>query len=446
MENINYIPEWAKNAIIYHIYPIGFFGAPKFGRDETAVIERLINIRSYYNHFKELGINVVQFGPIFESVSHGYDTIDYMKIDHRLGTNDSFKQIITELHDMGIKVMVDGVFNHVSREFDSFKDVQIHREESWRKHWHYIDFSKNSPHDDGFDYKNWEGYYSLVKLNLQENDVKNYIFSVAEYWLKEIGIDGWRLDVAYLIGSDFLREFRKACKNAKPDCLLIGEMIHGPYTKWIGPELLDAGTGYQIYKSIWSAINSSNMHELKSVIERSFHQEWGLFKDTTLINFLGNHDSTRIRSILKEDRFLYPALLYLFTTNGIPKIYYGDEIGVLGVKTDTSDDDVRKPMPSSTEEWPSMGKEIFQNTKKFIQIRKNNHALTHGSITPVHADPTTLAFIRRSSQQTILVVINSSLEQVEKTIPLWNQNLNGVRFTEILDQGGDKEYHVENNQ
>ena len=127
----------------------------------------------------------------------------------------------------------------------------MYRENSWRKHWHFIDFSRNNPHGDGFDYKNWEGHYSLVKLNLQENDVKNYIFSVAEYWLKEIGIDGWRLDVAYLIGSDFWREFRQACKKAKPDCFLIGEMIHGPYTKWIGPELLDAGTGYQIYKSIF---------------------------------------------------------------------------------------------------------------------------------------------------------------------------------------------------
>ena len=446
MENIDYIPEWAKRAIIYHIYPIGFFGAPKYGKNEFFITERLIDIRKFYNHFKELGINVIQFGPIFESVSHGYDTIDYMKIDHRLGTNESFKQIVIELHEMGIKVIVDGVFNHVSREFDSFKDIQKYKEKSWRKHWHFIDFSKNNPHGDGFDYRNWEGHYSLVKLNLKEPDVKKYIFSVAEYWLKEIGIDGWRLDVAYLIDSEFWREFRQACKSSKPDCLLIGEMIHGPYTKWIGPDLLDAGTGYQVYKSIWSAINTNNMYELKAVLERSFHQEWGLFKNVLLMNFLGNHDSTRIRSILKDDKLLFPAFLFLFTTNGIPKIYYGDEIGMHGLKTEISDDDVRKPMPISKQDWPHMGIKIFQNVQKFIQLRKNNHALNNGILIPIHADDTTLTFIRRSSRQTLLIVMNFSLETVEKKIPLWNLNLEGRKFTEILKQGGNEEYFVRNDQ
>ena len=446
MEHLTYIPEWTKTAIVYHIYPLGFFGAPKYGRDESGTINRLLEIRNFYDHFKKLGVNVIQFGPLFESVSHGYDTVDYMKIDHRLGSNDLFKEIISELHELNIRVLIDGVFNHVSREFNSFKDVQVNREKSNFQHWHFIDFSKDNPYGDGFDYKNWEGYYNLVKLNLNEKDVRDYLFSVVNYWLKEIGIDGWRLDVAYLISPNFWREFREICKKAKPDCVLIGEMIHGPYDKWVGPELLDVGTGYQVYKSIWSAINSNNMYELKAILERSFHKEWGLFKDITLLNFLGNHDSTRIRSILKDDKFLFPAFLFLLTTNGIPKIYYGDEIGLTGVKTEYSDDDVRQPMPKSSANWPALGNNIFRNVQKFIEIRKKNHALTHGDLTPVFADNNILAFIRQSTKQTLLIVINSSLEKTERTIPLWNQNLDGYEFEELLEQGGNKKFTVINNQ
>ena len=218
MESIHYIPEWVKKSIFYHIYPFGFFGAPKYGNTESEITPRLEIIRNYYPHFDELGINVVQFGPIFESDSHGYDTADFMKIDHRLGTNDLFKEIVEELHQRNIRVIVDGVFNHVGRNFDSFKDIQKYREKSWRKHWHFIDFKGNNPFNDGFDYKNWEGHYSLVKLNLLEPDVRDYIFSVSKYWLGEIGIDGWRLDVAYQIPRKFWRAFRKECKKIKPDC------------------------------------------------------------------------------------------------------------------------------------------------------------------------------------------------------------------------------------
>ncbi len=445
MEHISYIPDWVKHGIFYHIYPLGFFNAPKYNENESTTVNRLVNIRDYYDHFKKLNINTIQFGPIFESVSHGYDTIDYMKIDRRLGTNEFFKEIVSELHERGIRVILDGVFNHVSREFDAFKDIQQYREKSWRKHWHFIDFSKNSPYNDGFDYKNWEGHYELVKLNLNEKDVRDHLFSVVSYWLKEVNIDGWRLDVAYQISSDFWHEFRRVCKSAKQDCFLVGEMIHGPYTKWVGPDLLDAGTGYQVYKSIWSAFNSNNMHELKSVLERSFHSEWGLFKETALLNFLGNHDTTRICSILNEERYIYPAFIFLFTTNGVPKIYYGDEIGMLGVKEEHSDDALRKPMPRSGGSWPQDGGAIFECVQKLIHLRKNNHGLIYGDLTPVYAENNVLAFLRRSSTQTILVIISNNLQTVTKKIPLWNLNLDGSRFTELLEQGGQKEFTVQNN-
>ena len=445
MEHVNYLPDWTKRGIIYHIYPLGFFNAPKHNKDEPNTVNRLANIRNYYDHFKEMGINIIQFGPIFESVSHGYDTIDYMKIDHRLGTNELFKKLVSELHEMGIKVIIDGVFNHVSREFDSFKDILQYKEKSWRKHWHFIDFSKNNPYNDGFDYKTWEGHYDLVKLNLNEEDVRDHVFSVASYWLKEVDIDGWRLDVAYQISPDFWREFRQTCKKNKADCFLVGEMIHGPYNKWIGADLLDAGTGYQVYKSIWSALNSNNMHELKAVLERSFHHEWGLFKDTILVNFLGNHDTTRIRSQLDDERYIYPAFIFLFTTNGIPKIYYGDEIGMFGVKGQTSDDDIRTPMLKPGEAWPQNGAVIFETVQKLIRIRNNNHGLIYGELIPIYAENNILAFIRRSSIQTLLIMINNDFQTITKKIPLWNLNLEGSKFMELLDQGGEKEFLVQDN-
>ncbi|GAG88444.1 unnamed protein product, partial [marine sediment metagenome] len=209
MEKLHYIPDWVKNGIIYHIYPYGFFNTPKLNEMDSEINNRLEKIRDYYSHFQKLGVNIIQFSPIFESISHGYDTTDYMRIDRRLGTNEMFKEIVDELHSLNIKVIVDGVFNHVGREFESFKDVQENRENSQKKQWHFINFSGNSPNNDGFDYKNWEGHYGLVKLNLSNLDVKNFIYSVCKYWLGEIGIDGWRLDVAYQISKDFWREFRQ---------------------------------------------------------------------------------------------------------------------------------------------------------------------------------------------------------------------------------------------
>lgn len=446
LENINYIPDWAKNAVFYHIYPFGFFNTPKYGKDDPITTPRLELIRDYYDHFVELGVSVIQFGPIFESVRHGYDTTDYMKIDHRLGTNDLFKTIVDELHDRNIRVIVDGVFNHVGREFPSFKDIQAHGETSWRKHWHYVDFAKDNSYKDGFDYKNWEGHYSLVKLNLEQPDVCNYLFSVAQYWLGEIGIDGWRLDVAYMIPNFFWYDFRDICKRTKPDCLLIGEMIHGPYSKWIGPNTLDGGTGYEVYKSLWSSFNHANMHELKSNLERSFHPEWGLNKDLTLVNFLSNHDSSRILSQLDEYLHIYPAVLLLFTLNGIPKIYYGDEIGLRGIKTAISDEAVRQPMPKVPFNITEENRALLNHYKFCIQIRGDHHALKYGNLIPLYANEHILAFLRKSSRETLLIIISSAFETISCKIPLHNLGMEGYRFVEQLEQGGSQEYLVVNNQ
>ena len=447
MEDIDYVPDWAKKAIIYHIYPLGFFDAPKYQNQENTIVNRLENLRNYYNHFQELGVTAIQFGPLFESNSHGYDTIDFLKIDRRLGSNDLFKELVSELHELDIRVIIDGVFNHVGRDFFTFRDIQQNGMSSIYLKWHFVDFKKNSPYNDGFDYKNWEGHYSLVKLNLSDKKVKEYLFQAIRYWLKDIGIDGWRLDVAYLIPLSFWKEFREVCQNINPECFLVGELIHGPYNKWVNREHLQAGTEYQLYKSIYNALNDRNIFELKANLEKSYHPQWGQIKDQVMMIFLGNHDTTRIRSVLHDERHLKLSFFLLFTLRGIPQIYYGDELGMTGVKTEKSDYEVRRPI--SPPEHELTKENLFQMIINLIKIRKTNHALIYGNLICFYADShkdQVMAFLRRSSKQTLLVVINAEFQSKKVNIPLWNLNLvEGQIFVDILQRENPNEYQVKNN-
>ena len=437
MHYSKYVPSWIVDAVIYHIYPLGFFGAPKFGHDEHGkVTNRLESIRQYYKHFQELGINTIQFGPVFESGSHGYDTTDYFVIDHRLGTNALFKEIVAELHNLGIRVIVDGVFNHVGREFHSFKDIKLKKQQSSKKNWHLIDFNSNNSFNDGFSYKDWEGHQELVQLNLSDNEVKEYLFNVSKYWLGEIGIDGWRLDVAYQIDVKFWKEFRKISKEINKESVLIGELVHGEYTTWVGEDRLDSGTDYQVHKSIWSSINSVNMYELKNVIDIAFNDQ-GRHKDLLLMNFLGNHDTNRIASVIKREQ-LIPAFLILLTIHGYPKIYYGDELAVQGKKTNYSDEGIRKPMIDLTNQWPEFGKELFEHVKQFIQLRKQLPALRYGSIKPVDPfnwDPNIIIYHRETSTQKIIVIINTQEKErtVSIAVKLSDSNIKFVDYLNGMD-------------
>jgi glycosidase len=266
---------------------------------------------------------------------------------------------------------------------------------------------------------------------------------MVSYWMKEIGIDGWRLDVAYLLPIDFIKELRKVCDTINPESFLIGELIHPPYSKWIGEDRLHSGTAYNVYKSIWSAIASSNMYELKAVLEQSFHPEWGQIKDQTLMNFLGNHDNTRIASILPKIHQLKTAFTLLFTLNGIPKIYYGDELATLGIKTEKSDDDVRRPMVDVND---IKNNKVLSFVQELIKFRQENHALIYGRINGLYADPASgkiLSFLRQSSKQSILVVINSGEADATISLPFWNLGLEGKRFKDL---SGNDEYTITNNQ
>ena len=270
--------NWFENAVFYHIYPIGYFGCPRQNDFTSEPTHKILRVIDDIPHIKELGCNAVYFGPVFESSAHGYDTADYTKIDRRLGTNEDFKKVCDALHENGIRVVLDGVFNHVGRDFWAFRDVRENKLGSAKKDWFHVR-EGNDGYNDGFWYEGWEGHYELVKLNLYNPEVKQYLKDCITGWKKEFGIDGLRLDVAYCLDLNFLKELHGHCKWLAEDFFLLGETLHGDYNKWMNPEMLDSVTNYECYKGLFSSFNDMNMFEIAHSINRQFGSEnWCLYR------------------------------------------------------------------------------------------------------------------------------------------------------------------------
>ena len=239
---------WAYESVFYQIYPIGFCGAPRV--NDGVLKNRIGKVADWAEHIAKLGCNAVYFSPLFESDSHGYDTRDFRKIDCRLGTNKDFAAVCETLHKNGVKVVLDGVFNHVGRGFWAFRDVQEKKWDSPYKDWFHISFDGNSNH------------YELVKLNLKNPAVVQHIFDCIRLWVEEFDIDGLRLDVAYCLDKDFIRQLRAFCDTVKPDFFLVGELLHGDYNQFVGDQLLHSCTNYECYKGLYSSMNSMNLFEI----------------------------------------------------------------------------------------------------------------------------------------------------------------------------------------
>ncbi len=323
--------DWAQSAVFYQIYPMGFCGAP-FENDGVAV-NRIQKVKEWIPHLEKLGIGAIYFSPVFQSDTHGYDTRDFKKIDCRLGTNQEFKEVCDALHQAGIRVVLDGVFNHVGRGFWAFQDVKEKREASPYKDWFHINFGGNSGYNDGFWYEGWEGHYELVKLNLQNPAVVDYLLDCVGGWMEEFSIDGLRLDVAYLLDENFMRRLHSYVRQRDEGFFLLGEMIHGDYKRIVNEEMLDSATNYECYKGLYSAFNSLNMFEIAHSLARQFGPEpWTLYKGMHLFSFCDNHDVTRIASILQDKKQMNALYAVLFCMPGIPCVYYGSEWGAEGEK------------------------------------------------------------------------------------------------------------------
>ncbi|MBN1312638.1 MAG: alpha-amylase [Anaerolineae bacterium] len=433
---IEWIPDWARSAIFYHIYALGFCGAPDMGGQQSSITPRLAELPNWYDHLTDLGVTAIHLGPIFESASHGYDTIDYFRIDRRLGDTSLFRQIVDELHDRGIRIILDGVFHHTGRDFFAFQDICRNKRDSEYVNWYYINWGADSRYGDGFAYDCWEGHQALPNLNLSNPDTRNYIFEVTKMWLGDYGLDGWRLDVAHQVSPDFWWEFRRVSKEANPECFLLGEVFSGDLRTWVAPDLLDSGTNYPLYEAVWRSLNESNLWELKAVMERAAHPEFGVFKDLALLNFLGNHDVNRILSQLNDSRLLYPALLFQFTAPGIPCIYYGDEIGMEGL-AGGDNRGVRQPMPLPHEEWPDEERAIYREMARLASIRKEHPSLLYGSFAALETGYTIFSFLRQHSREKAVVALNSGNAAVPLTIPVGREGVpDGVTFYDVLDPAG----------
>lgn len=363
---------WAYESVFYQIYPLGFCGAPF--ENDGQLVNRIGKVKEWVPHIKELNANAVYFSPVFDSDTHGYNTRDFRKIDCRLGTNDDFADVCHTLHQNGIKVVLDGVFNHVGRGFWAFQDVLKNRENSPYRWWFNVDFGGNSNYNDGLWYEGWEGHYDLVKLNLRNEEVVNHIFDCIRGWVEEFDIDGLRLDVAYCLDFDFLKRLRSFCQSLKSDFVLIGELLHGDYSRWVNDEMLHSATNYECYKGLFSSFNSMNMFEICHSLKNQFGPEnWCRYRGMHLLSFVDNHDVSRIASNLTNENHLPLIYALMMTMPGIPCVYYGSEWGAKAHKSE-GDPALRvsfdKPIENDLSKWIS----------KLAKIHTTEKAICYGSI------------------------------------------------------------------
>ncbi len=391
---------WANESVFYQIFPLGFCGAPL--ENDGKEVSRIGKVADWAGHIQKLGANALYLSPVFESDRHGYDTRDYRKIDCRLGTNEDFAAVCKTLHDHGIKVVLDGVFNHVGRGFWAFRDVQEKKWDSPYKDWFHINFDGNSGYNDGFWYEGWEGHYELVKLNLKNPAVVDYLLESVRLWVEWFDIDGLRLDVAYCLEQDFLRRLREFTEQVKPEFFLVGETLHGDYNRWVGDGLLHSCTNYECYKGLYSSLNSMNLFEIVHSLKRQFGPEnWTLYKGKHLLCFADNHDVTRAASILTNPKHLPLIYGLLFGMPGIPCLYYGSEWGALGEKTRGSDDDLRPSFEQP--EWNDLTDQIAAMAK----AHRKSDALCSGDFHDVLLTIHQTIFQRQTEKERVLVAINA---------------------------------------
>lgn len=394
--------SYINESVIYNIYPIGFCGAPKVNDFKQEY--RLDKIYDWIEHMKKMSVNVLVLNPVFESTRHGYDTIDYRKIDSRLGDNNSFKKICETLHKNGIKIILDGVFNHVGRDFFAFKDIQQNLQNSRYCSWFQnINFWNRSPYGDNFSYEGWSGYYDLVKLNLGNPEVVDYLLKSVEFWIDEFDIDGLRLDAADCIDIEFFKNLRTACKSKKPDFWLYGEITHGDYNRWANSETLDSVTNYECYKGIYSSHNDHNYFEIAHSLGRQF-ANGGIYQNIYTFNFVDNHDVNRITSVLKDKNHVNNIYSLMYTMPGVPSIYYGSEFGIEGMRSQHSDYELRPCL--DLDNIPNADYSLFEHITKLGKVRLGLEALKYGKFENVNIMNEKLVYKRWTDNQTVFVAFN----------------------------------------
>ena len=407
--------SWYNEAIFYHIYPLGLCGAPK-QNEYTTPVHRLNTLLPWINHIKEIGCTALYIGPLFESVGHGYETTDYKKLDSRLGTNEDLTAFVKACHEKGIKVIFDGVFNHTGRDFFAFKDIQKNREHSQYLNWYCnVNFWGNNEYNDGFSYDNWGGYNLLVKLNQRNPEVQNYICDVIRYWVSEFDVDGIRLDAADVLDFDFMRALRRTAEEVKPDFWLMGEVIHGDYSRWVNGETLHSVTNYALHKALYSGHNDHNYFEIAHTVK--YLQNMG---NLDLYNFVDNHDVERIYTKLSNKAHFNPVHVLLYTLPGVPSIYYGSEFGIEGRKERSSDDSLRPALVLADYADAKETNPCTALVAALGKIRQNTPALSYGSYAELQLTNRQFAFARDLDGVRVVVTVNNDDNDAWMNLPAGN--------------------------
>ena len=408
---------WYDEAVFYHIYPLGMTGAPKqnpYGEP----VHRLNTLLPWITHIKEIGCSALYIGPLFESVGHGYETTDYKKLDSRLGTNEDLTNFVAECHKNGIRVILDGVFNHTGRDFFAFKDVKENRENSPYKDWYCnVNFWGNNSYNDGFSYENWGGYDLLVKLNQRNVSVRDYICDVIRFWVSEFDIDGIRLDAADVMDFEYMKYLRQVANEVKADFWLMGEVIHGNYSRWANDETLHSVTNYMLHKALYSGHNDHNYFEIAHTIKYVDDMTGGKLK---LYTFADNHDVKRIYTKLNNKAHFAPVHIMLYTLPGIPSVYYGSEFGVEGKKERGSDDSLRPMLSFDDYKDAIKTNPCTKLISALGKIHSGTPALCYGDYKVLSLQTTHFAYERTYEGKSVIVTVNNGDNAVELSLPCGN--------------------------
>jgi cyclomaltodextrinase / maltogenic alpha-amylase / neopullulanase len=358
---------WVDHVLWWQVYPLGFVGAEHEAAAlaDGQVEHRLGRIQAWLDHLVSLGCNGLLLAPVFASTSHGYDTVDYLRIDPRLGDDADFDALVTACHDRGVRVLLDGVFNHTGREFPPVAAALAEGPGSPSAEW------VEKLYDNGgmitADY--FEGHDTLVTLNHESPLVQDFVRDVLLHWLRR-GVDGWRLDAAYAVPAAFWAKVLPPVREEFAEAWFVGEMIHGDYVAYLEESGIDSVTQYELWKAIWSSLDTVNFHELEWTLGR--HAEF--VEHFVPQTFVGNHDVTRVASQIHDHRHWSHAVALLGFLPGVPSIYYGDEFGLEAVKEDRvdGDDAVRPALPAERGLYADPHPEVEEVYRRVLALRRQH--------------------------------------------------------------------------
>ncbi len=392
---------WAYESVFYQMNVLHLCGAP--GENDGESGRRILRIKDWIPHIKNLGADAVFLSPVFSSDTGGYDINDYRAIDCRLGSREDFKEICRALHLAGIRVVLDGVFHQVSRNFFAFADVCRHREASPYADWFFIDFDGDNDFKDGFSYKCDKERPQLAALNLQNKDVVAYLLDSIELWIEDFGIDGLCLDAADGLDTGFLRSLRSFCDNLKPQFFLIGEVTQGDYNVRMNDTMLHSVTNFECYKDLCASFHALNLFLINRSLLRQFGPDnWSMYKGAHLLSFADNHQQSRIASLLDNENHLPLIYGMLFAMPGIPCIYYGSEWGI----TDEENAASHTPtidLSALSPQWSALTDFIA----RLAAVKKTSDALNYGSFRSVLLTNRQCIFERKAEHERLLIAINA---------------------------------------